>query len=107
VNPLPFRILLYRYFFFGWLFKEIAGGNLFERAAVERHNRQQARWLPVYILRWLWLGLGLYSLGEVAELLLDAHGFATVLYAASAMSVAFTITIATAWLGMRGSHRFQ
>ena len=107
MNPLPFRILLYRYFFFDWLFKEMGGGNLFERAAVERHNREQARWLPTYILRWLWLGLALYSFGEVAELLFEAQGLSTFLYAVSAMSVGFTITIATAWLGMRGSHRFQ
>ena len=106
MNHLPFHTLLYRYFFFGWLFKEV-GGNMFERAAVERHNREQARWLPVYIMRWLWLGLGLYALGEIAELLLHAPALAIVLYGVSAISLGFTITIGTAWLGIRGAHRLQ
>jgi hypothetical protein len=107
VNSLPFRTLLYRYFFFGWMFKDSGTGNVFERAAAERHNRDQARWLPVYLMRWLWLGLGLYSMGRVAELLFDAPGVSVLFYAVSAMSMSFTITIATAWLGIKGVHRFQ
>jgi hypothetical protein len=107
VNPLPFRTLLYRYFFFGWLFKPTDVGDVFERAAAERHNREQARWLPVYIMRWLWLGLGLFLLGRVAEVLLEAPGMAVLCYAISAMSMSFTITIASAWLGIKGAHRFQ
>ena len=107
MDTLPFRTLLYRYFFFGWLFKETSIGDLFERAAAERHNRQQARWLPVYIVRWLWLGLCLYALGRVAELLLDAPGLSVLFYAISAISMSFTITIVSAWLGIKGAHRFQ
>ena len=67
-----FRTLLYRYFFFDWLFKDVETGNVFERAAAVRHNREQARWLPVYVLRWLWWGLAFYALGSVAELILEA-----------------------------------
>jgi hypothetical protein len=107
VNNLPFRTLLYRYFFFGWLFKETGVGDVFERAAAERHNREQARWLPVYIMRWLWLGLGLYALGRIAELMLEAPGLSVLCYAISAMSMSFTITIASAWLGIKRAHRFQ
>lgn len=107
MNDLPLRTLLYRYFFFGWLFKDVGSDDLFERAAAERHNREQARWLPTYIVRWLWLGLWLYALGAVAELVFDSPGLSVLLYAFSAMSMAFIITIATAWLGMKGTHRFQ
>ena len=42
---MSFGTLLYRYFFFGWLFKDVNRGNLLERAAAWRHNREQARWL--------------------------------------------------------------
>ena len=107
VNPLPFRTLLYRYFFFGWMFKDTGVGDVFERAAADRHNREQARWLVVYLIRWLWLGLGLYALGRVAELLFEAQGLSVLFYAISAMSMSFTITIASAWLGIKGAHRFQ
>jgi hypothetical protein len=107
VNPLPFRTLLYRYFFFGWMFKDAGSGDVFERAAAERYNREQARWLLLYLMRWLWLGLGLYALGRVAELLFEAPGLSVLFYAISAMSMAFTVTIASAWLGIKGVHRFQ
>ena len=42
---MAFRTLLYRYFFFGWLFRDVTRGNLFERAAAWRHNQAQAHWL--------------------------------------------------------------
>ncbi len=98
MNDLPFSTLLYRYFFFGWLFKDVATGNMFERAAVARHNRQQTRWLPLYVMRWLWLGLLFYTVAGVLELLLDAPGMALLFYAASAVSVSFTVTIGVAAL---------
>jgi hypothetical protein len=102
VNELPFPTLLYRYFFFQWLFKdvELSGTGMFERAAVVRHNRRQANWLPTYMLRWLWCALLLYGLGSGCDLAFDATVAARWFYAASAMCVSFTITIATAWVGL-------
>jgi hypothetical protein len=107
VNELPFRTVLYRYFFFGWLFKDVAAGNLFERAAAARYNRQQARWLPTYVLRWLWLGLVFYAVAGFLELMLEAPALSMLFYAASAMSISFTVTIGVAWLGLKGVHRLQ
>lgn len=99
-----FRTLLYRYFFFDWLFKDAGSGNLFERAAAVRHNREQARWLPVYVLRWLWWGLAFYALGSAAELLLEAQTLATLLYVTGALSLPFNVAIAAAWIGLKGMH---
>lgn len=96
-----FWTLLYRYFFFGWMFKDI-GGDLFERAAAVRHNREQARWLPTYLMRWLWWGLAFWTLGSVAERVLDAEPLATLFYGAGALSVPITVAIAAAWIGLRG-----
>lgn len=107
VNDLRFGTLLYRYFFFGWLFKDAATGNMFERAAAARHNREQARWLPVYVIRWLWVGLLFYGIAGVVELVLQAPAMSLLFYAASAMSVSFTVTIGTAWLGIRGRQGVQ
>ncbi|MBA3771501.1 MAG: hypothetical protein H0X13_03145 [Ramlibacter sp.] len=101
-----FRTLLYRYFFFSWLFKDVGAGNLFERAAAARYNREQARWLPTYVLRWLWLGLVFYAAGGVAELVLQAPALVLLLfYTASVVSLSFTVTIGTAWLGIRAQQR--
>ena len=100
VNELPFRTLLYRYFFFGWLFRDMRPGNLFEIAAARRHNRQQARWLPVYMLRWAWLGLAFYAFAGLGEMLLLTPVEARWLYAASAMCLSVTVTTITAWVGL-------
>ena len=46
---MAFRTLLYRYFFFGWLFRDVTRGNLFERSAAWAHNKSQAHWLLTYM----------------------------------------------------------
>ena len=61
-QPLPFTALLYRYFFFGWLYKDVSRGNMWERAAAWRHNREQAHWLLTYIRRWAILGVLMFCL---------------------------------------------
>jgi hypothetical protein len=107
LNNLPFRTLLYRYFFFAWMFKDVEEGTMFERAAAVRYNREQARWLPVYVIRWLWLALLWYALAGFLEIVMEAGGLAVLFYAASAICASFTITIATAWVGIRLRHRVQ
>jgi len=104
VQEPAFCTLLYRYFFFDWLFKDAGTGDVFERAAAVRHNREQARWLPTYMLRWLWWGLLFSALGGVVELILEAPGLSTVFYIAGGLSVPATVTIAAAWLGLKGLH---
>lgn len=98
MNDLSFRTLLYRYFFFGWLFQQPGpDANLFERAAVRRHNRQQARWLLVYMVRWVWLAVLFYGVGT---LLAVPDGIAHLLYAASALCIAVAVMTTTAWFGL-------
>jgi len=98
---MPFSILLYRYFFFGWLFKDVNRGNVLERAAAWRHNREQARWLPTYMRRWLWVGIVLYALGQGVEFLLQAPGASVVFYLPCALAVPVNAVIAAAWVGLR------
>jgi hypothetical protein len=98
---MTFRTLLYRYFFFGWLFKDVNRGNVFERSAAWRHNQAQARWLPTYLRRWLWCGVVFYALGGVAEWLLDAPGVSVLFYVPSALSVPINAVIGAAWVGLK------
>jgi len=98
---MSFRILLYRYFFFGWLFKDASTGNLLERAAALRHNRDQARWLPTYLRRWLWCMVFFYALGTVVESLLHAPGLSVVFYLPCALAVPVNAVIGAAWVGLR------
>lgn len=51
-DSLSFRVRLYRYLFFGWLFCDVNHGNLFERSAAWRHNIDRAPWLTTYLRRW-------------------------------------------------------
>jgi hypothetical protein len=97
----PFRTLLYRYFFFGWLFKDVSRGNVFERAAALRYNREHAHWLLTYMRRWLWCGLMFYGLGGVFEWVLDEPSLSVFFYIPSALSVPVNAVIGAVWLGLK------
>ena len=101
MQDLAFRTLLYRYFFFSWLFKDASQGNLFERTAAWRHNQQQARWLLTYMRRWLWCGVVLYGLGNLLELAVDAPALSAFFYVPGALSVPVNAVICAAWVGLK------
>lgn len=100
-----FRTLLYRYFFFGWLFMDASRGNLFERAAARHHNQGQARWLPTYLRRWLSCGLMLYAVGGFVELMLHAPALSAFFYVPGTLSLPVMAVIAATWIGLRSLHR--
>ncbi len=101
MQDLAFRTLLYRYFFFAWLFKDASQGSMLERAAAWRYNQQQARWLPTYMRRWIWCGLLLYGMGSVLELTLNAPALSACFYVPGALSVPVNALIGAAWLGLK------
>ena len=96
-----FPTLLYRYFFFGWLFRDVNRGSRLERAAAWRHNQAQARWLPAYMRRWLGCGLLLYGIGAAVEMLFAQPSLSALFYVPSAITVPANAVIAAAWLGFR------
>lgn len=100
-DALPLRTLLYRYFFFAWLFRDATRGSLLERAAAWRHNCQQARWLPTYLRRWLVCGALLFAAGCVVELAFGAALASAFFYVPGALSVPADAVIAVAWVGLR------
>jgi hypothetical protein len=100
-EDVAFRTLLYRYFFFGWLYKDVSRGNVFERNAALRYNKENAHWLLTYMRRWLWCGLAFYALGGVAEWLLQAPGLSIMFYIPGALSVPINAVIGAAWLGLK------
>lgn len=101
MQDLSFRTLLYRYFFFGWLFKDVTRGNVLERAAAWRHNKERAHWLPTYMRRWLGFGLVLYGLGGAVELMLNAPVLSAFFYIPGALSVPVNAVIGAVWLGLK------
>lgn len=91
---------LYRYWFFGWLFRDVTRGNLLERAAAWRHNQASARWLPVYLRRWALLGAALLGLGFAVEPLVPP-ALQLLLYVPGAVSVPMNAVTLAAWIGLR------
>jgi hypothetical protein len=98
---MSFRQLLYRYFFFNWLFRDTNRGNQFERMAAWRHNQEQARWLPTYMKRWLVFGLLFYGLGALIEIGLSAPVLSSLLYVPSMLSVPVNAVLVAAWAGLK------
>ncbi len=96
-----FTTLLYRYFFFGWLYKDVSRGSVFERAAALRYNREHAHWLLTYMKRWLWCGIFFYALGSFVEGVLGAPLLSVVFYVPGALSVPVNAVIGAAWLGLK------
>jgi len=101
VKDLAFRTLLYRYFFFDWMFRDVREGSVLERAAAARHNKAQAHWLLTYMRRWLWCGVLLYGLGGFAELILNAPLLSAFFYIPGALSLPVNAIIGAAWLGLK------
>jgi hypothetical protein len=97
-NTLPLRTLLYRYFFYGWLFRDSFRGSLWERSAAKRHNREQARWLPTYMRRWTVLMGLLFGIGALCELGLQLPAGSALFYVPSVLAVPFTTVTAVCWL---------
>lgn len=100
MDALSFRCLLYRYWCFGWLFRDVRCGTALERAAAWRHNQASARWLPVYLRRWTCLGVLCFAAGmglePLAPPLLQAA-----LYVPSAITVPVGAVTLAAWMGLR------
>jgi len=93
--------LLYRYFFFGWMFRDMQRGSKYERATAWQHNLQQARWLPYYMRRWLFVSLVCYALGLATEILLGGLFLSAFFYVCTVAALSVNAVIATSMAGFR------
>lgn len=98
---LPFKILLYRYFFFAWLFKDVNQGNIYERSVAWRHNKSQARWLPTYLKRWFFLNGIMYIFGALCEMLLQAPLLAALFFVPMAVGISVNTVIGVLIIGFK------
>ena len=100
-HSVSFRVLLYRYLFFGWLFRDVSHGNMFERSAAWRHNLDRAPWLITYLRRWIALGLLSFALGALFEHGLSAHALSAFFYVPSVLSVVVNTVIGVLIAGFK------
>jgi hypothetical protein len=91
---------MYRYWFYGWLFRDVNRGSLYERAAARRHNRSRSHWLPTYLRRWTVLGVLCFAIGAS----LEPHAppmIALAFFFACVMTVPVNAVTLAAWVGLR------
>ena len=51
-EDMPFSLVLFRYLWPFWLFKNASTGDRYARAAAYRHNRSMRIYLPGYLVKW-------------------------------------------------------
>jgi len=89
--------LLYRYFFYGWLFRDASRGSMWERSAAWNHNREQSRWLPTYLRRWGAITVLLFSLGAACEVTLAGQISAACFYFVGVLTVPYHAVTGVCW----------
>ena len=95
----PLLSLIYRYFFFNWLFHDVSRArNVFEYRAALQHNQAMRGWLPVYMRRWAFLAVCGFAMGKLSESVLVAPVLAACWYSAFCCCVPVLLVAAVAWL---------
>jgi len=93
--------LLYRYFFFDWLFRDAGRGSGLERSAAWRYNREHSHWLLTYLKRWVVLDFTAFAAGLLSSLIFQGHWICIPFYVVFSLAIAVYSIIAVAWLGLR------
>jgi len=94
----PQHSVLFRYFFFQWMFRDVNAREVFQRAAAVRHNQAQRPYLLVYLRRWAFLTVFAFATGALLE---HWGTMACVFfYTVSAISSCTLSKIGAAWLLM-------
>lgn len=104
-GPVSLRQDIGRYFFYGWLFRDADSGSGLERASALRHNREQARWLPIYMLRWIVAGAVMLAVERLCEHLWSMPVLSAALTVALIGVVLFLLVTAVCWAFLQVGHR--
>lgn len=68
-EEMPFSLVLFRYMWPFWLFKDATRGDRLARAAAYRHNRSMRMYLPGYMLRWMFGSMLAFGFVSAADAL--------------------------------------
>ena len=91
--------LLYRYWFWEWLFVDLARvRDVYQRAAAWKHNVAQRRHLPVYMRRWLVVTAANLGVAAVLEKALSWMLSAALFYTNSCIAVCVVFVTFVGWL---------
>lgn len=79
-DDLPFSLVLFRYVWPFWLFRDASTGDRFARAAAYRHNRDMRIYLPGYLMKWMFSSSAALAVILALEPL-TSHGVRTLTFA--------------------------
>jgi hypothetical protein len=96
---------VYRYFFYDWLFRNADRGSERERADALRHNRDQAKWLPVYMGRWAVAGALILGLETPFEHVLGNAVLSAALLVVLVLVVLFLLISVICWVFLKVGRR--
>jgi hypothetical protein len=95
--PEPLRYLLYRYWFWGWLFRDASRSDRSSRTAALEHNVRQRGHLPVYIRRWATGLVALLAVGHAFELCAAPAVLTAALFVGASLSAVIVAVAAAGW----------
>ena len=93
----------YKFWFYGWLFKDASKGTLWERSAAIRHNRANAHWLLLYMRRWLFMMATFFAVAVVCEVILGHPGISAFFYVPSILTIPYNVVTVVAWFFLKSS----
>jgi hypothetical protein len=95
----PLKSLLYRYWFWEWLFVDIGRArDVYQRAAAWKHNVAQRRHLPVYMRRWLVVSAANLGVAAVLEKMMASMLSAALFYTNTCIAVCVLFVTFVGWL---------
>lgn len=94
----PLWSLLYRYWFWGWLFRDVNQGDLLGRSAAWRHNVAMRGCLPVYMARWLTCTAIAAACAHALEVALASPFLPAMFYSAAIVAVVICAIAFTIWM---------
>ena len=95
---MPFTLVVFRYLWPFWLFKDASRGDRMTRAAAYRHNRSMRIYLPGYLMKWVFSCVTAFAITAAFGSLSTAQAARTTTLAASqAPSLDLFAIIAAGW----------
>jgi hypothetical protein len=93
-DEMPLSLVLFRFLWPFWLFRDASRGDRYARAAAYRHNRDMRVYLPGYLMKWLLSCALIFALASGFDLLARILGGAQLLsLIAAAFAMAFACGI--------------
>jgi hypothetical protein len=92
-DEMPFSLVLFRYLWPFWLFKDASCGDRMTRAAAYRHNRSMRAYLPGYMLRWVFSSLLAFAFVCLADASAQGSSFHVLPWVVAAGAIAFVASL--------------